>query len=48
MPEKDDPPPPKPTTEHAQHSPNRDGIGDGVPLRGKVFWEDWMAVPNDE
>ena len=28
--------------------PDRDGIGDGVLLRAKIFGEDQMAVPNDE
>ena len=36
------------TTKHAQHSPNRYSIGDGVLLRERVFEEDWIAVPNDE
>ena len=45
IPEREDPA----ATKHAQHSPNRDGIGDGVLVgMGKVFGEDWMAVPNDE
>ena len=28
--------------------PDRDGIGDGVLLRAKIFGEDQVAVPNDE
>ena len=46
IPEMDDAP--LPNTKHARHSPNRDGIGDGLLLNVKDFGEDWMSVPNNK